>query len=73
MFTTLLWLMANVQYILIYGADTALNTQLGIAMMGAIAAIIGSYVFGAVWDDSNTRQIEAEYPSAPPPADEGEP
>lgn len=63
MFAALIWLMGNVQYIILYGADSSLNQQTIIAMLGAITAIIGSYVFGAVWDDKNQRQVEAEYPS----------
>jgi H+/Cl- antiporter ClcA len=72
MFVTLAWLVLNVQYIIVYGTDTSLNQQVAIAMLGVIAAIIGSYVFGAVWEDNHTRQIQAEYPMPPPPNDEGE-
>jgi hypothetical protein len=32
-------------------------------------AIIGSYVFGSIWDDSNKRK---HMPKAEPPAEEGE-
>jgi hypothetical protein len=73
MILTLLWLAGNVQYIVLWGEDTALNQQVAIAMLGTAAAIIGSYVFGAAWDDINKRKVEAEYPTPPPAEDEGEP
>lgn len=30
--------------------------QIALALIGAALGIIGSYVFGAVWDDSNARK-----------------
>ena len=76
MFLTLIWLGINVQYILILGKPTALNEQALIALLSVIGAIIGSYIFGAVWDDMNKRSFVSEVYAAPPlppeiPRDEG--
>lgn len=57
MMAALIWLMANVQYLLIMGNDTALNQQAVLAMIGAIVSILCFYVFGAVWDDNNKRSV----------------
>lgn len=55
MMIALIWLSGNVQYLLIFGQDTALNQQAVLAMIGAVVSIICFYVFGAVWDDANKR------------------
>lgn len=36
--------------------DSTLVAQTVIALIGLAATVIGSYVFGAVWDDKNARQ-----------------
>lgn len=52
----LLWAMANVNYILIFGQDNAINQNALVALITLIASIIGAYVFGAVWDDADKRK-----------------
>jgi hypothetical protein len=42
-----------VSYILVGGADTALNAQAMVGLLGAGTAVLTGYVFGAVWDDRN--------------------
>jgi hypothetical protein len=56
MVTLLIWLVANAQYLIIWGNDTGLHQNALVSCLGAIIAIIGSYVFGAVWDDNHKRQ-----------------
>lgn len=55
LFLTLAYIAGSVTYIIWQGTDTALYQQIAISMIAAGTAIIGSYVFGAVWDDSNKR------------------
>lgn len=59
MSVALIWLAGNVQYILIKGADTAVNQQALTAMIAAFVSIICFYVFGAVWDDNSKRAVLA--------------
>jgi len=61
MFLSLLFCAGNVQYLLIFGEDTSLNKEIATTLLWAAAAIIGSYVFGAVWDDMNRRDTMLEY------------
>lgn len=57
----LIWMALNVQIILIVGffkieiMTSALHQNALISMLTAIVSMIGFYVFGAVWDDSNKR------------------
>lgn len=56
----LIYIGAHMSFILIRGADTALNQQAFIALCGAGTAIIGSWVFGAAWDDDSKRRHSRE-------------
>lgn len=56
MTVVLAWAMLNVDYILIFGKNSALNQNALFAMVTLIGSIIGAYVFGAVWDDSDKRK-----------------
>lgn len=47
---------ADLAYLSIFASDTALHQQIAIALVGAAVAIIGSYVFGAVFDDHSIRK-----------------
>ncbi|CAH1657371.1 hypothetical protein CHELA1G11_11260 [Hyphomicrobiales bacterium] len=49
-----------ISFIVFTGTDTALNQQSVIALIASSTAIIGSYVFGAVWDDNGKRRLMAE-------------
>lgn len=55
-FAALFWVAAMVMYILFRGNDTMLYRDVSVALIGAGVAIIGSYVFGAVWDDRSKRR-----------------
>ena len=55
-FATLFFCAFNITWIMLDGTDTALNQQLGLGLIAAATATIGSYVFGACWDDMNKRK-----------------
>lgn len=52
-FLTLAYCAGNVSYLVAAGADTRVNETAVAGLIVLAAAIIGSYVFGAVWDDKN--------------------
>ncbi len=52
----LVWAMANAQYIIFFGQDTGLHQNALVALLSLIFAIIGTYVFGATWDDNDKRR-----------------
>lgn len=51
----LLYCAGLVAYIVLKGADTALNAQAVTALIALAGGIIGSYCFVAVWDDNSKR------------------
>lgn len=53
---TLAYCAGNVQYLIAWGADTAVNQQIAVALTGLAGAVIGAYVFGAAWDDRNVMR-----------------
>ena len=55
-FGTLSFCGANVAYLTVAGTDTVLHQQIALALTGLAATVIGSYVFGAVWDDHSIRR-----------------
>lgn len=57
-FLTLLYCAGMVLYLAVFGSDTAIHQQISIALIGLAAAVIGSYVFGAVWDDHSIRRFQ---------------
>ena len=56
-FCTLAYCAVVVLYLAIHGSDTALHQQIAIALVGLAGGTIGSYVFGAVWDDHSIRKF----------------
>lgn len=68
MVSILFWAVFNVTWLILYGKDTALHQQIALALIAAIVAIVGSYVFGAVWDDNNKRTTLADAPIDPKPS-----
>lgn len=54
---TLLYCAGVVLYLVVWGSDTALHQQIALALVGLAGAVIGSYVFGAVWDDHSIRRF----------------
>lgn len=71
-------------YLMIYGqADSRLHETIAYGLFGTAISVIGSYVFGAAWDDKNVmktlgRDAYRDRPGAPegwpsdiaPPADD---
>lgn len=55
-YATLAFCALNVAYLNVAGTDTALHQQLGMGLIILAGSVIGSYVFGAVWDDHNARK-----------------
>lgn len=78
---TLLWCGGMVSYLSIFGRPVSLSETTVNGCLLLMASVIGSYVFGAVWDDKNHSAFEyptsypPQYPSGPamPPPDEGQP
>lgn len=59
-FGTLIWLVINLEYLILFGEDSALNQQAFIAMIGLFGSVVGIYVFGATWDDHSKRTFGSE-------------
>lgn len=56
-FVSLSFVALMVAFILGRALDTGLYRDGMVALIGAGVAIIGSYVFGAVWDDNSKRRF----------------
>ena len=50
---TLVFCASWVTHIVLFGEDTRVNETVILGCFGLAGAVIGSYVFGAVWDDKN--------------------
>lgn len=50
---TLLWCSGMVTYLSIFGRPISLSETTISGLLLLMASVIGSYVFGAVWDDKN--------------------
>lgn len=59
MFGALIFIAVNLQYLVLFGKPDSLRETIALGLIGAGLGIIGSYVFGAVWDDSNRRKAIA--------------
>lgn len=71
MIMALLFCAGNVQYLLLWGQDTSLNKEIATTLLWVGGAIIGSYVFGAVWDDMDRRDTMLEYDTSYTPIGTG--
>lgn len=63
---TLCWCGGMVTYLSIWGRPVTLSETAVNGCLLLMASVIGSYVFGAVWDDKN-RAVFPDYPSQYPP------
>ena len=54
----LTWACSLVTYLAIWGRPTSLSEAIATGLILLIGSVIGSYVFGAAWDDKNKRNAE---------------
>lgn len=57
-FATLGFVAAEIVYLTVGGDDTRLNETIAMSLVMLAGSVIGSYVFGAVWDDKNSASGE---------------
>jgi hypothetical protein len=57
---------AHLAWLQLVSQHDAFDTQIAMALVAGGFGIIGSYVFGAVWDDKNKRTALVDA-AAPPP------
>ncbi|MGR9130761.1 hypothetical protein [Rhizobium leguminosarum] len=55
---TLIWCAMLVTYLAIWGRPTSLSEAIATNLLLLMGGVIGSYVFGAVWDDQSRRKTE---------------
>ncbi len=55
---TLLWAACLVTWLAIWGKPTSLSEAIATNLLLLMGGVIGSYVFGAVWDDQSRRKTE---------------
>lgn len=53
---TLLFCAACVLWIMVRGDDRGVNEVIVVSAFGLAFSVIGSYIFGAVWDDKNVME-----------------
>lgn len=69
---TLIFCAGCIVYLLGWGQDTKVNETIALGVIGAAISTLGSYVFGAVWDDRNVMSTlgkdayGGQYPSGYP-------
>jgi len=70
-FSTLIFCAGCIVYVMIDGQDTRVDETIAMSAFALMGAVIGSYVFGAVWEDNTTRSTAGWEASpainAPPP------
>ncbi len=54
----LIWSGSLITYLAIWGRAVSLVSDIATGLILLMGSVIGSYVFGAVWDDKNTRKAE---------------
>jgi len=51
--TTLTYCAFWIGYVLMMDKPTSVHETIAVALVGLAISVIGSYIFGAVWDDKN--------------------
>lgn len=67
---TLIFLALVIAWLVVRGEDSELNQTIATSSFLFAAAVIGSYVFGAIWDDRNVMTLlgpKAYQDQVPPP------
>ncbi|NLS06280.1 hypothetical protein HGP14_23440 [Rhizobium sp. P32RR-XVIII] len=54
---SLLWIAAIVTYLAVWGRPIALSDTIAMNLILLFGGIIGSYVFGAVWETNSARKV----------------
>ncbi|AMS41144.1 hypothetical protein [Aminobacter aminovorans] len=62
---TLLFCAGEIVYLTIWGQDTDLAATIANGVLILAGSVIGSYVFGAVWDDRNVMAMRKSDKSDP--------
>lgn len=63
---TLLYCAAMILYLAVWGKSTSLEEAIATGLILLAGSVIGSYVFGAVWDDRNVMKAREQNEHAPP-------
>lgn len=63
---TLLYCGAMVLYLAVWGDSTSLAEAIATGLILLAGSVIGSYVFGAVWDDRNVMKARQGEHALPP-------
>jgi len=75
-FGALIFCALAITWLMIRGEDIRLHETIAVGLIGLAVSVIGSYVFGAAWDDRNVMlhggRASAPSGEAPPPAPPGE-
>jgi DMSO reductase anchor subunit len=66
---SLVWIAAVITYLAVWGRPIALSDTIAMNLILLFGGIIGSYVFGAIWDRKNTLKADVAH-SATDQADE---
>lgn len=70
----LIWCVGLVTYIAIFGQPDSLREAIATALILLIGSLVGSYVFGVIWDSKTkvpqmTTEIKSTVVTAPPSED----
>lgn len=58
-YVTLIYCAAMTAWLGIWAEPSSLREQLALALVGLAGAVIGTYVFGAAWDDKNMTRRDS--------------
>ena len=77
-FGTLIFCALAITWLVVRGEDIRLHETIAIGLIGLAVSVIGSYVFGAAWDDRNVmlhggapKEPASRAGGMPPPSDTG--
>jgi hypothetical protein len=60
MYVALAFIYLNLVYLVGWAPSDGLHENIAVGYIAAFVGLIGSYVFGAVWDDRNKRSFLAD-------------
>jgi hypothetical protein len=56
----IIWAASMITYLAIWGQSDSLREAIATSLALLLASTIGSYIFGAVWDDQSSRRAEID-------------